>query len=706
MPGFNLDIGANTFEISKSLGALQADLARFRASLKTATNAQDIVKLNQAIKATETQIKNLVSAGSINSLKSLSAGFKDVVPGANSAGFALTNVGRVAQDLPFGFIGIQNNLNPLLESFQRLKQETGSGSAALKALGSSLIGPGGIGLALSVVSSIILIASNGIQGFGRSAGKTKEQTDRLKESIKELAQIEGQAVAGTQGQIAQVNALADSIGNTNLTYDQRKRALQELKSVNKAYFDDLKLEDAATGRLASTIAEYTNALIATAITKKFTEEIANVAKAASDAELEYDKLKSKRESANATLLAAQEKTNALLALGKTKGKEYQDALTALTVATGRATAAGVDARAADEGVVKLLEQKAVLTARLNKAVEDGLKFKSLENTGSGQEIDLLKKRLEQLEKIKDSLRDITTITGIEEQIFDLKVKITLRDAAKNGLSKEEVDLAIAGFRQELNEAFLREALAFEAIAKVKPTFILDKVKVDEEVNSAIAKGTGNEKKIKVKSEFEIDVLLRGLKFAVDARDLKKRLDELVNELKNLIEGSLQGLAGSIGEGIGNLFSTGDLSSVLKPFLSFLGDALIQLGKFAVKAGIQMKVLKESFTKFLVANPIAAIAIGITTIALGTALKNAFSNQKIPGFQGGFQNFRGGLAKVGENGPEILNLPQGTDIIPNSRLNQFFNQSETRTSVEVVPIIDAQGLAVLVRTGERKLNRNF
>src|SRR5687767_10016516 len=41
--------------------------------------------------------------------------FKNIPKGANSAAFALQNVGRVAQDVPFGFIGIQNNLNPLLE---------------------------------------------------------------------------------------------------------------------------------------------------------------------------------------------------------------------------------------------------------------------------------------------------------------------------------------------------------------------------------------------------------------------------------------------------------------------------------------------------------------------------------------------------------------------------------------------------------------
>ena len=31
-----------------------------------------------------------------------------------------------------------------------------------------------------------------------------------------------------------------------------------------------------------------------------------------------------------------------------------------------------------------------------------------------------------------------------------------------------------------------------------------------------------------------------------------------------------------------------------------------------------------------------------------------------------ENFRGGLALVGERGPELVNLPRGSDVIPNVR----------------------------------------
>jgi hypothetical protein len=39
----------------------------------------------------------------------------------------------------------------------------------------------------------------------------------------------------------------------------------------------------------------------------------------------------------------------------------------------------------------------------------------------------------------------------------------------------------------------------------------------------------------------------------------------------------------------------------------------------------------------------------------------------PQFAGGVQNFSGGLALVGEKGPELVNLPSGSDVIPNSRM---------------------------------------
>lgn len=44
---------------------------------------------------------------------------------------------------------------------------------------------------------------------------------------------------------------------------------------------------------------------------------------------------------------------------------------------------------------------------------------------------------------------------------------------------------------------------------------------------------------------------------------------------------------------------------------------------------------------------------------------------IPGFASGVTNFSGGLAIVGERGPELVNLPRGADVIPNSDIPSSF-----------------------------------
>jgi tape measure domain-containing protein len=47
--------------------------------------------------------------------------------------------------------------------------------------------------------------------------------------------------------------------------------------------------------------------------------------------------------------------------------------------------------------------------------------------------------------------------------------------------------------------------------------------------------------------------------------------------------------------------------------------------------------------------------------------NNISSLDVPGFADGVSNFGGGLALVGERGPELVKLPRGSDVIPNGRI---------------------------------------
>jgi hypothetical protein len=91
-----------------------------------------------------------------------------------------------------------------------------------------------------------------------------------------------------------------------------------------------------------------------------------------------------------------------------------------------------------------------------------------------------------------------------------------------------------------------------------------------------------------------------------------------------------------------------------------------------------------------AGPLGPLIVLIThldrVIALFNALRNAAAggiqsvtstlhNLKIPGFATGVENFSGGLAVVGERGPELVNLPRGSDVIPNGQVgSQTINVS--------------------------------
>jgi len=148
------------------------------------------------------------------------------------AQITLTNLNQVVQDLPFGFIGIQNNLPGLIQSFGTLAKEEKGVSGALKAIGSALIGPVGLTFAFSAVISGIttLVQSYGSLGlaltdiFGLQLKATDIQNKynlTLQDSVGNLA-----------AESTSIKSLSSIMQNSNLTLEQRNGAYQML---NKQY---------------------------------------------------------------------------------------------------------------------------------------------------------------------------------------------------------------------------------------------------------------------------------------------------------------------------------------------------------------------------------------------------------------------------------------------------------------------------------------
>lgn len=161
---------------------------------------------------------------------------------SNQATQSLMNLSRVAQDAPYGFIGIANNINPLLESFQRLKATTGTTGGALKALGKELTGPAGIGLAVGVVSSLLVVFGDKLFKTSRAADEAENSAKKLKDTVQGIFQ-------NAAKEAAEVTSLVAVLKTETETRQRKLAALNELKKIQPEIFSGLKLEGNAVAGL-------------------------------------------------------------------------------------------------------------------------------------------------------------------------------------------------------------------------------------------------------------------------------------------------------------------------------------------------------------------------------------------------------------------------------------------------------------------------
>ena len=147
---------------------------------------------------------------------------------------AVTNFNRIVQDAPFGIIGISNNLEPMIQSFNQLKRATGSTGKALKTLlVSAFTGPGALITAVSLASTALIVFGDKLFQSGEKAGSAKEQFDTMKESIdgilSSIAQFD--EVTGVESQIVQTERALK-------TYEALKAELE--KKVESGYTEAFK----------------------------------------------------------------------------------------------------------------------------------------------------------------------------------------------------------------------------------------------------------------------------------------------------------------------------------------------------------------------------------------------------------------------------------------------------------------------------------
>lgn len=634
--------------------------------------------------------------------------FSDVRNSANAANVALLNAGRIAQDAPFGFIGFANNLNPFFDSLRAVIAQAGSATAALKALGSAVLGVGGIGLALSIFQFFAL--SKAMGSTGEAAKTAKDEIDDLLKTVKGAKDATFAGIGSAQGDIQQVRALAAAVQDETRSEQERARALEQLKELNKAYFGDLKLQEDSLRKLNPLVREYTDAIIQQAIVSELSSEIGKVGaafvkqvKAVRDAK---DALNAYKESLN--IPAVDSAGNRVFILDKN--------IDALTQSLKK-----------QQDLLKPIEQKySDLSSSLEDATLATLKFKSTKGVNE-KEVDSLSKMLSVLEKIRDinsdklgKLFDLSDIAPavkelekLENKITDLKIQVAVRDARKAKLPQAQIDQLAEGIREDgkkrLNDLFQKEALLLEPRVEIKPQFV-QRVEITQNINDLISKATGFDKKIPEITIQQARLKILGFEKGSFVNEIEKQLEAAQQRLREipfefkvrLNTEAFTDLSESIGESFAGLLNGEGIGNVLinaaQSFLGVIGNVLSEVGKQIIATSVLIKALKKALAGAFT-NPAAALGIGIALVSAGALLKNI----KLPGFA------EGGIAKGPKSGYPVI-LHGEEMIIPMNKIGRANTGGISGLgSVQFAPIsitIPGQQLRILLDRVDRSNGRLF
>lgn len=253
MARLEVEIGANSSELNAEIAAAESKIERLRKQ-----KAIDIklgmptVELQKNINEAKSKLADLKK-----SVDNTGSSFAGMTPKVANGGNALMQFSRIAQDAPYGIIGIGNNITSTVEAFGHLKNSTGSTGGALKALAGSIMGSGGILLAVSLVTTAFTyMAQNGLS-VGDVYDKLTGIFDEAKKALIDLG-VEAAKTAGSE--ISSMNALVSVAQNDIKSRKDRITAVKELQDMYPAYFGNLSQEKILNGDLTGIVRNLSTAL--------------------------------------------------------------------------------------------------------------------------------------------------------------------------------------------------------------------------------------------------------------------------------------------------------------------------------------------------------------------------------------------------------------------------------------------------------------
>ena len=493
---------------------------------------------------------------------------------------AMTSFSQIVQDAPFGIQGVANNITQLTMQFGNLSKKTGGASLAMKGMLTTLAGPAGILLAVSVVTSLMV-------SYGDEMSALTSKGNELGAAFKKASEEIGI-------QISKLNQLTTALEDSNTSEEDKIRIIAKLRKDYPDYLGKLALNTVSHKELTKAINQEKTALIGLGITRALEAK-----KAPLYAKIASLSLKTDLELGTASVagVASEESRRNL---GESKRKLLEDSYKKQLDRVNESI----------KKTVAKYEFDSIKLLGLGKVSNDGIN----ELLDFSEEYDLFLLKLSKGGKGKKT----------DDGFSAFKAQV---DAARKAREQEAKEYKKG--QQELVNSLERKEEAIENWEDQR----LDKMfKASAERLAIGARGNATELALYdafVNSSKSKILTFSQWKNTQQGIEQQKTLSSLIqfnDGIRDIIENSLAGTFAGIGEAIGMAFADGGnilqagimaITNGMAGLLSAMGDYLIKAGTAAVLAGTITKLFGS----------IAGVGAGIAAIAGGTLLKALSSGIK-------------------------------------------------------------------------------
>lgn len=594
--------------------SLTAEISNFRANMAAAAGVASSTE-RSVITAANSISRNIANVNKLNlngfnqalrsgqlSINQTAQAASRVAPALAAAGNAAsksttnwTGLSRIIQDLPFGFIGIQNNLSQILPA------------------------AGLAGLAISAVVSALTFAqtgtanwTRGLDGNSKALKKVKGDTEEYISALDDVTEAQLRGSQSAQREITELASLYRISTDVTQSMEDRNAAVDEIQRKYPDYFKNIDDETIKAGGAQSAYDKLTNSILATARARAAQDLITKNSSRMLEDEQKILDLRQKQQEA----------------LNKERELERKIAQQGRVLGGGTLGATGANQNTNEAALLRIRGERVALDTQINNLSTDYLTL---------QERNL---RLET--QITDQVKKGADLTEQQGEGRTKQVK-TLADVMKElDTSLLQVDNSFnTTFGERANSKIQAYQRAYDELLKLglKPTeqALIDIRKAQQDlVQLPISPITDLPTPGKLPTiKGDISYSIPNIKNQVTKQqtEILKAQEQFNQDFAQLVNGGFLNSVGAIGENIGEALATGGSviqaagNALLKGFSQFLsnfGDLLIEYGAAAVLKA------KLDIAAFI---PGAGIAAGIAAIAAGIALKvaagaiNSFGNRQ-------------------------------------------------------------------------------